>query len=203
MNDERERWDRKYREGSHTDLTPDPFLLQAYENFIQPLLPKYGTVLDVAGGVGRHSIWLAERGWESLLIDISPVATDLATKHALERVSGMGIRVLSCDLDEMAPQPPYIETWRNKQYDLVLVFFYLNRSIFPALIESLKPGGLLLYKTYTSDHPKLSGGKGPSHPMHLLEHNELLHAFHALRILHYRESIQGKGVAELVAQANF
>jgi hypothetical protein len=36
--------------------------------------------------------------------------------------------------------------------------------------------------------------------MHLLESNELLRAFAALRILHYHESIKDRAIAELVAQ---
>jgi hypothetical protein len=36
--------------------------------------------------------------------------------------------------------------------------------------------------------------------MFLLEPNELLHAFSSLRVLRYHETIQQKGVAELVAR---
>ena len=86
----------------------------------------------------------------------------------------------------------------REQYELVLVFFYLQRELFPALISALKPGGLLVYKTYTTEQRHFSGG--PSHPMFLLEPNELLHAFESLRILHYHETVMDKGVAELVAQ---
>ena len=32
----------------------------------------------------------------------------------------------------------------HEQYDLVLVFLYLQRSLFPALISALKPGGFLV-----------------------------------------------------------
>jgi hypothetical protein len=66
------------------------------------------------------------------------------------------------------------------------------------LIAALKPGGMLLYKTYTIDQKLFSGG--PKNPEFLLRPNELLRAFQSLRVLHYHESAQGKGVAELVAQ---
>jgi hypothetical protein len=36
--------------------------------------------------------------------------------------------------------------------------------------------------------------------MHLLKHNELIHAFAQLRILYYHEAVEKKGVAELVAR---
>jgi hypothetical protein len=55
---------------------------------------------------------------------------------------------------------------------------------------------MLIYKTYTTEQRRFSGG--PSHPMFLLEPNELLRAFASLRILHYHETIAEKGVAEMV-----
>ena len=61
-----------------------------------------------------------------------------------------------------------------------------------------KSGGLLIFKTYTREQLRLGGG--PTHPVHLLESNELLRAFASLRILHYHESIKDKAVAELVAR---
>ena len=74
----------------------------------------------------------------------------------------------------------------------------LARSEAEALAASLKPGGFLIYKTYTAEQKNFAGG--PSHPMFLLEPNELLHAFSSMRVLHYHETIREKGVAELVAR---
>ena len=71
---------------------------------------------------------------------------------------------------------------------------------FAVTILSLRPGGLLVFKTYTQAHPELSGGKGPTHPMHLLDSGELLSAFEDLQIISYRETVTKKGVAELVAR---
>jgi hypothetical protein len=66
------------------------------------------------------------------------------------------------------------------------------------LAAAIKPGGHLIYKTYTTEQQRFNGG--PSHPMFLLQPNELLHAFPSLRVLHYHETIQERGVAELVAR---
>ncbi len=86
----------------------------------------------------------------------------------------------------------------REQYDLIVVFFYLQRQLFPALMDALKPGGFLIYKTYTIE--KQSSGSGSANPEYLLQPNELLRAFQALRVFHYREPASGKAVAELVAQ---
>jgi tellurite methyltransferase len=189
MNDtERTAWDRRYREGSHQSLTPDPLLVSAYEEFIAPVFTQPGRCLDLAGGVGRHAIFLAERSWDVTLIEISPAGLDIA-KHEIGK-RGLHVSVEQADLTQV-PLPV-------AGFDLVLNFFYLERTLFSQIAKALKPGGLLIFKTYTREQLRLGGG--PSHPMHLLESNELLRAFAALRILHYHESMKDKAVAELVAQ---
>lgn len=163
--------------------------MTSYSEFIANSAP--GHALDIAGGAGRHALWLAERGWKVKLVDIAEVGIELAMKNSRALPSTAAFEASVQDL----------QTDRNlgkRQYDLILVFFFLQRSLFPALISALKPGGLLIYKTYTVEQERF--GSGPSHPMHLLKPNELLRAFASLRILHYHETIQKKGVAELVAQ---
>jgi 2-polyprenyl-3-methyl-5-hydroxy-6-metoxy-1,4-benzoquinol methylase len=187
--DERTSWNQKYSEGSHSSLEPDPFLVSAYDEFLSSQPP--GTALDVAGGVGRHAIWLAQRSWRVKLLDISDVGIKQAIANAKSTGSAVSISSEVRDLNDM-------QDLGREQYDLVIVFFFLQRELFPALISALKPGGLLIYKTYTM--AKKNFGGGPSHPMFLLEPNELLRAFSSLRVLHYHETIREKGVAELVAR---
>jgi hypothetical protein len=56
-----------------------------------------------------------------------------------------------------------------------------------------------VYKTYTEEH-KTKHGKTVRHPEYYLQENELLHTFLRLNVLHYRESVEEKGIAELVAR---
>jgi len=188
--DEKALWNQKYSEHSHASLEPDPFLVNAYAEFLAGSTP--GVALDVAGGVGRHSFWLAERGWKVKLVDVSKVGIELARKN-IGAQKNYSSRVEAEVVDLQAKSD-----LGEEQYDLVLVFFYLQRELFPALITALKPGGLLIYKTYTLEQQRFAGG--PSHPMHLLKANELLQAFASLRILHYHETIRERGVAELAAR---
>ena len=187
--DEKSMWNRKYSEGSHASLEPDPFLVAAYEEFLSATAP--GLALDVAGGVGRHSIWLAQRGWRVKLLDISEVGVKQAGENAKRTGTASSIATEVRDLNSG-------QDFGREQYDLLVVFFFLQRELFPALAAALKPGGHLIYKTYTTVQKNFTAG--PSHPMFLLEPNELLHAFTSLRVLHYHETIQEKGVAELVAR---
>ena len=82
MLNERTSWNRKYRTGSHSSLQADPFLPYAYERFIKSAFPSPGTALDLAGGIGRHAIWLARRDWRVTLLDISEVAIAKAQENA-------------------------------------------------------------------------------------------------------------------------
>jgi SAM-dependent methyltransferase len=197
--DEKTLWNQKYAEASHGSLAPDPFLLSAYSEYLNETKPDSG--LDVAGGVGRHSLWLAERGWKVKLVDISGVGVNLAQENFHQR-QGLhlmgGTQTPVRELETQVLDLSQIHDLGHEQYDLILVFFYLQRSLFPALISALRPAGFLIYKTYTTESKRL--GCGPSHPMYLLQPNELLHAFQSLRILHYHETTKEKGIAELVAQ---
>jgi SAM-dependent methyltransferase len=189
--DEKTSWNKKYSEGSHAALEPDPLLVSAFDEFLASRAP--GSALDVGGGVGRHAIWLAKRGWRTRLIDISDVGIALAEKNAAKALGPVAKEFLIttevADLNS-------VRELGHEEHDLILVFYYLQRELFPALISALRPGGVLLYKTYTAEQQRFSGG--PSHPMFLLEPNELQRAFSQLRILHYHETTMDKGVAELV-----
>jgi tellurite methyltransferase len=188
MSTERQSWNQRYSRGSHGPSQPDGFFLQAYSQFVEPLFPAAGDAMDIAGGTGRHAIWLAQQGWRVSLVDIS----DIAIQQARQNAERAGVR-LNCVVEDMnaAPLAP-------ARYDLLVVFFYLERGIFRPLIETLRPGGLLIFKTYTSQAAER--GVGPSHPMHLLQKDELLRAFSdRLHILHHSEP-PGSVTAELVAR---
>lgn len=183
------RWNQKYAESPSSWLEADDFLISMYEEFLKDAQP--GLALDVAGGAGRNAIWLAQRGWRARLIDVSDVALGLAhEKFACSRCKGH-LETAIVDLNS-------VQELGDAQFDLITVFYFLRRELFPAVVRALKPGGTLIYRTYTIDRMKVPGG--PSDPRYLLQPNELLHAFGDLRVLHYHEMLAGKAAAELVAR---
>lgn len=188
--DERERWNQKYSETSGTDTwtIPDTFLLQAFSKYVAPLFPHGGSGLDLAGGAGRHAIWLAEQGWKVTLIDISETGVEQARQNAGPLRSQ--IRFAVDDLTHFQAS--------QTQFDLVTVFFYLERNIFSEIVKAIKPGGLLIFKTHTVAQVHLPGG--PKNPTHLLQPGELLKLASGLDVLHYKEEVAKKATAELVAR---
>ena len=67
MNSEEERahWDLKYQRGLTALTQPDPFFISAYGQFVAKSFPNAGVALDLAGGLGRHALWLASRNWRN------------------------------------------------------------------------------------------------------------------------------------------
>jgi SAM-dependent methyltransferase len=189
QSDDREHWNRKYLEKPDAWRDPDPFLIEAYESHIGPLFPQCGTALDVAGGAGRHSIWLAERGWDVTLIDISDIGVELARRNAGPFESH--IHFVVDDLTSLRAS--------QTQFDLVMGFYYLERKIFPGILKALKPGGLLVYKTYTVDQIGKRGGPR-SFTLFLLARDELCKLMNGLEILLYREIVCERATVEAVAR---
>jgi tellurite methyltransferase len=192
--DERERWNQKYREapGASASMAPDPFLVRAFSEYILPLFPRGGSALDLAGGAGRHSIWLAKEGWEVTLIDISETGVEQARQNAGPLASH--IHFVVDDLTHFKAA----QTQFDAGFEVVMAFFYLERTIFSEMVKAVRPGGLLLYKTHTLAQAKLASG--PRNPAYLLEPGELLRLADGLSVVHYREETAEKATAELVAR---
>jgi 2-polyprenyl-3-methyl-5-hydroxy-6-metoxy-1,4-benzoquinol methylase len=185
---EQAKWNQRYLEGRHGDLPPDPMLVSAFDRYIEPLFPNAGYALDIAGGIGRHAVFLAGKGWKVRMIDIAEAGIVNARKNA----GSLASQIEFCVEDLTRFQSGV------RSYDAIAVFFFLHREIFSELVKALKPGGLLIYKTYTRGQTKFGGG--PTKPAYLLDENELLHSFRELHVLHYAELIRDCGMAEFVGQ---
>ena len=179
---------------------PAEFLLESVK-FL-----RKGTILDVAAGRGRNALYLASLGFAIDAIDRDEQAllelADLAKQRQLTNVC-----IQPINLEQEAIRTAALDNERyNARYDGVLVFFYLYRPLFPALIRALKPGGVLIYETFLIDNH--FHYQHPRRKEFCLEHNELLRLTQGLRILHYEEGQheEGRGysdksfTARLIAQ---
>jgi tellurite methyltransferase len=169
--DDRERWDRQHAaQGSKQE--PSSFLREIFEAGSWSL-PR-GRVLDIATGNGRHAIFLAERGFAVVGIDISPIALEKARRIAQEK--SLAIEWQEADLEHIELSKDY--------FDLVLNFDYLQRSLVRQIKDALKPGGWVIFETYLIDQQIIGH---PKNPEYLLRHNELLDFFRDFRVHYYRE----------------
>lgn len=126
--DDAARWDARY---AHGDAATEP--AAAFVELARGLPP--GRALDVAGGAGRHALWLARHGWEVTLADVSPVGVDLAARHA--RQAGVELATEVGDLDT-APLPA-------GPFDLVVLVAFLDHHVLDQVPGVLAPGGRLLF----------------------------------------------------------
>ena len=178
-----------------TDLVPSLFVAQQLHR-----LPK-GRALDVAAGSGRHAPYLASHGFQVDAMDHDEQAmAQLAATATQRNLPNLTVRTV--DLERTTEDRP---EFPKQEYDVIVVCFYLHRPLFPALIESLKPNGVLLYETFTIDNHVRH--RHPRRREFCLAHNELLRLTSSLRVLSYddgeHDGSQGPGpffTARLVAQ---
>lgn len=181
--EERTRWNAKFLAGEAQSLDPDSLIVEAAAS-----LPP-AIALDLAGGAGRHALWLAKRGWRVVLADISDEGLALAE----DRATAAGLTLTT--RREAAAETIAWAAAQQARFDLIIVCWLLLREHFSALPPLLAPKGRLVYKTFTAEHRRFQQGHSPRYA---LAPGELCTAFPFLERLVYRES---DGVAELIASA--
>jgi tellurite methyltransferase len=181
-----QRWDQRYAQDERfrTFTQPRQFLIEQ-----AGWLPERGLALDIAMGLGGNAAFLLERGLRVLGLDISWVALQQA------KAKLPALMAVQADLTRFSLP--------SQVFDVILNFYYLQRSLWPEYRRCLRPGGLLMIETLTQEmvtvQPEIDRA-------YLLQPGELLQAFNDLEILAYREGAKvsrgGKTsfVASLVAR---
>ncbi|MBM4187105.1 MAG: class I SAM-dependent methyltransferase [Gemmatimonadetes bacterium] len=151
-------------------------------------------VLDLACGAGRHAIAAALLGAEVVAVDRDPSRLSEGQTEAKRRRADLGW--VEADLER---------TWPDfGQFDVVLLFNYLDRQRMPLVAGLVKPGGVLLFETFLEIQRQL--GWGPQQPAHLLKFGEIAGLVAPLTVRFGREAFepadnaQWAAVASVVAQ---
>jgi tellurite methyltransferase len=170
---DRQRWNRKYAQGEGPAHFEPKDLLTEHAHLL-----TYGRALDVACGFGGNALYLAARGYDVDAVDVSEVALRQAWGEAEQRGLQGRVRLIQADLDRWWVPPAH--------YDLILIFYYLNRDLWAHLFAGLCPGGLL----FQAHRNRLFLKHRPDfHPDYLLEVGELRQRAKqaGLDILYYTE----------------
>jgi SAM-dependent methyltransferase len=107
-------------------------------------LPKHGRILDIGGGPGRYTIWLAERGYRVVLADLSSNLLEIAKVKIAE--AGVASNVESV----VVADARHLEDWRDGSFDAVLSlgpFYHLpeqhdREAATAEMVRVLRPEGV-------------------------------------------------------------
>lgn len=180
---DRVRWDTLFkRRQAQPYPTPDALLL----DYTPPATSESSVrALDLAGGLGQNGIWLAEQGYHVDVMDISRVALQRCRAEMTHR-DVRAVNLLQVDIDKLTLR------WQGNcdavtdlcpnTYDMIIVFRYLRRALFPIISAATKQGGRILYETYNRDYLQHVPDFNPDF---LLEKGELPTHFRDWRILHH------------------
>jgi tellurite methyltransferase len=176
------KWDRIYRDRAGVG-SPSPVLTSLAND-----LPHRGNALDLAGGAGRHALWLASLGLDVTLADVSEVALAMASAEAQARA--LSLRTLHLDVDVASLGGP----WK-----LILCFHFLDRRVLAKVADHLALDGV-----FAMVHPtrrNLERHTSPSERF-LLEEGELATLLPDLQIVHSEESwsSEDRHEAQIVAR---
>lgn len=158
-------------------LSPSPLMLEYLYLFTRESVP--GPVLDLACGECDNGILVGQRGLNVVCCDRA--AERLAEAERIAGKCGTVVSTWEVDLEIPGEEP-----LQKESYGAILVFRYLHRPLIPMIRKALRPGGLLLYETYTAGQSKFGR---PCNPDHVLRKGELMKWFEDWEVIHYFEGI--------------
>lgn len=169
-------WDERYSAEHYIyGTTPNRFLSDKAN-----VIPA-GKVLCLADGEGRNSVFLAKQGYTVTAVDSSQVG--LAKAQRLAEKNGVKIEFIHADLADF-------DLGENKWDGIVSIFCHLpsaiRKTVYPQVLASLKPNGVLLLEAYTEAQIGRGTGGPPTADL-MLSAEILRQELHALNFSHLVE----------------
>ncbi len=141
-------------------ILPSPWVIR-----FSSVIPAGEHVLDLACGGGRHSGYLLDLGYHVTALDKDTTAIS-------ERLAGHdNLGIITTDLEDGADAFGEKGILNGRNFGGIVVVNYLHRPLMKALVNALKPGGVLIYETFARGNEAFAR---PRNPDHLLRSGELL-----------------------------
>ena len=166
---ETERWNQILTSANPTfNTAPNAFLVEVAKTRTR------GTALDVGMGQGRNAIYLAQQGWTVTGFD----PAERAVAAADEQARKVGVKLTTAVADD-----EHFD-WGTSKWDLIVLSYVGAREMVPHVLESLRPGGVVVVEAFHRDATKnasIGGGV-------VFDNNELLQLFGKLRVIRYEDA---------------
>ena len=144
-----------------------------------------GRVLDVACGAGRHLLYFLKQNRSVAGIDIAQSALEIIASQLSEEERARCLFV-QADIENGSWPLPDLRGVSVELFAGVIVTNYLWRPLLPTILQSIAPGGVLIYETFAIGNEAV--GK-PSRPDFLLQPGELFRVCNdgGLRVIAYED----------------
>jgi tellurite methyltransferase len=170
------KWNSKHKQRLNQSKEPQPNIrLMNMAGYLHG-----GTALDLACGLGANSLFLASRNFEVKSIDISEVAIAYIKEQA-EKYN-LKITPQVCDLTIWSKS-----SLRNQTYDLIVITYYLDWTLFPIVKNLIKDRGYLFIETFYKSIRTENEGISDKYKLHS---GELLNEFGDWKVLFFEEDEQ-------------
>jgi tellurite methyltransferase len=156
-------------------------------------------VLDLACGMGRNGLFLFRNNVPVIFADNNEAHLQFVSSqldHSQASANRSEIWLVDFEAEAIQGNHPL----SGKTFDAVIVFNYLHRALFPLIREAIRPGGLIVYETFTLDNKRFGR---PNNPDFLLQSGELEREFAEWEII---ESFEGevpgpeRSIARIIAR---
>lgn len=149
-------WEQRYSEpGFAYGTEPNAFLASQSQH-----LRPGAKALVVGDGEGRNGVWLAQQGLRVTSVDYAQAGLDKARALAAER--GVSLDTRLADLTQW--------DWPRGAYDVVVAIYVhfapeLRPQAHTAMLQALKPGGVLILEAFHKDQMGYDSGGPPRRDM--------------------------------------
>ena len=120
------KWNEKHKQSK---IPPTP--LESIINYSKLATGKQA--LDIACGMGRHSKYLALKGFSVDALDISSEAI-----NSLQNIENITAKEVDFDTYHL----------EKEKYDLIVCTYFLDREIIKQMFHALKPKGIVIMETF-------------------------------------------------------